>query len=154
MTSYIVLLDRSKKFQKVIAKFASVSDVTSYCEQYIKGYINERQGDQEFKYSNENLPLKYGFFVKCSTSHIYKWSVKEVQRTVGLMYNSYETVKHFTISVAENYENPKYLIADITQDIAFDDYPLYDEVINEIRARRKSISDSLSSSSSDSSESC
>ena len=101
MTQHIVLLNHQDKTLKVIKTFDSISNACLFCEELIEDYIRDKQGDRPFEYTQETN-ISYGFYVKPSNSITLKWTIMEVKREVGILYNSYENKKHLTISISEN----------------------------------------------------
>lgn len=100
MSSMIIITDHIARTQNMTAKFSSISEALAYCQEHIEEYIKSKQGHTDFTYSTTDLALKYGMYVKLSRSHVYKWTVKEIVRDVGILYNTYNTIKHYTISIA------------------------------------------------------
>lgn len=102
MTKVIVLSNHISKIERVIAHFTSFNEAHSYVEEFIESYIYEQQGNRApVIFTPVDLNISYGYYAKCSKLHVFRWTVKEMRRALGYLYNSYELVKHFTISIAE-----------------------------------------------------
>lgn len=97
----IILLNHESRELKVIEAFPDTTLAHDYCIEFIEKYIQDHQGKRAFEYIPERpMNLKYGFYVKPSNSILFKWTIVEILRTVGYLYNSHEEKKHLTISIA------------------------------------------------------
>ena len=100
----VVLHDCTNKSHRVIGNFSSQYYAADFVEAYIHDYINQRQGAADVPHVVDGRPagLKYGFYIKVYLDTTARWKVKEVVRSVGYLYNSYEVVNHFAITIADD----------------------------------------------------
>jgi hypothetical protein len=96
----VVVHNYKTKTSSVVARM-HLSEAASYIEEFLEEYIYMNQGNQQpIIYSRNPPPLKYGFYVKTYDSDT--WKIREVVRSVGYLWNSYEIVDHIKIMLVRD----------------------------------------------------
>ena len=133
----IVLLNHVKKEMRIVEEFIDETSAHEYCIEFIEQYIRQFQGDKPFDYKSGTCE---GFFVNPSKSMLFKWTIVEVTRIPGYLYDTFDHKKHLTISIAIDDRN-KQDSAEVEEDheISLSSLQYYNDIVNVLQKRFSSL---------------